>query len=111
VAGIPDQKIDHTTVLTAASKYPNVAEHYYEQKGITVDTIKLNGSDELAPLIGMADAIVDIVETGNTINETGPTIIEDLEPISTRLIINKSSITTKTREIQQIIKKLESVLE
>ncbi|HLR67366.1 ATP phosphoribosyltransferase [Virgibacillus alimentarius] len=111
VAGLPDQKIDHTTVLTVASKYPNVAEHYFEQKGITVDTIKLNGSVELAPLIGMADVIVDIVETGNTINENGLTIIEDMEPISTRLIVNKASFATKTKEIQQIIKKLESVLE
>jgi len=111
VAGFAGQQMDATSTLTVASKYPVVAEQFFKQKGIQVETIKLNGSVELAPLIGMADVIVDIVETGNTIFENGLTILEDMDPISTRLIVNKASFATKTKAIQQVIKKLEAVLE
>lgn len=111
VAGISAQAMETTSTLTVASKYPTVAERFFKQKGMTVETIKLNGSVELAPLIGMADVIVDIVETGNTIIENGLTILEDMDPISTRLIVNKASFATKTKEIQQVIKKLEAALE
>ncbi len=111
VAGFAGQQMDATSTLTVASKYPAVAEHFFKQKGIQVETIKLNGSVELAPLIGMADVIVDIVETGNTIFENGLTILEDMDPISTRLIVNKASFATKTKAIQQVIKKIEAALE
>jgi len=110
VAGFADQQMDATSTLTVASKYPAVAEQFFKQKGIQVETIKLNGSVELAPLIGMADVIVDIVETGNTIFENGLTILEDMDPISTRLIVNKASFATKTKAIQQVIKKIEAAL-
>jgi ATP phosphoribosyltransferase len=88
-----------------------VAEEFFRQKGVPAEMIKLNGSVELAPLIGMADVIVDIVETGNTLYENGLVILEDIHPISTGLIVNKASFATKTNTIRKFIDKLESVLE
>lgn len=112
VAGPKDHPpLDECEQLTVASKYPRVAKHFFKQKGIPVTTIKLNGSVELAPLIGMADVIVDIVETGNTIRENGLKVIEDIDDISTRLIVNKSSFATKTASIQKTIEQLKAGLE
>lgn len=112
VAGLQDQPpLDEAEKLTVASKYPRVAENFFRQKGIPITTIKLNGSVELAPLIGMADVIVDIVETGNTIRENGLKVMEDIDDISTRLIVNKSSFATKTASIQHIIDQLKAGLE
>lgn len=111
VAGFSGQQMEAAAPLTVASKYPSVAEQFFKRKGVPVEIIKLNGSVELAPLIGMADVIVDIVETGNTLYENGLTVLEEMDPISTRLIVNKASFATKTKAIQQIIKKLEAALE
>lgn len=111
VASLKDIQMTKGTSLKVASKYPKVAKNYFARKGITVETIKLNGSVELAPIINMADCIVDIVETGNTIKENGLTILDDVEHISTRLVVNKASFATKTNEIQQFIKQLKAVLE
>lgn len=111
VASLKKNPLNNKTNLIVASKYPNVANNFFKRKGIEVDTIKLNGSVELAPLIGMADVIVDIVETGNTIKENGLSIIEDIEEISTRLVVNKASFATKTEHIQQFINQLKAVLE
>ncbi|MEN2768777.1 ATP phosphoribosyltransferase [Ornithinibacillus xuwenensis] len=97
--------------LTVASKYPSVAANFFQKQGINTETIKLNGSVELAPLIGMADVIVDIVETGRTLRENGLVILEELEEISTRLITNKASFATKTEQIEGFIHKLQQVLE
>ena len=71
VAGFPDKQFSSSALLTVASKYPAVAKAYFDSKGIRIETIKLNGSIELAPLIGMADVIVDIVESGKTLKENG----------------------------------------
>ncbi|HLR80843.1 MAG TPA: ATP phosphoribosyltransferase [Bacillota bacterium] len=111
VAGLKKQPIRLTSNLTVASKYPAVAQKFFAQKNISVETIKLNGSVELAPLIGMADVIVDIVETGRTIKENGLKIIEEVDQISTRVIVNKASFATKTDAIQQFIEQLRSTLE
>jgi len=111
VASLKDIPMTKGTTIKVASKYPNVSKNYFARKGITVETIKLNGSVELAPIINMSDCIVDIVETGNTIKENGLTILDDVEHISTRLVVNKASFATKTSEIQQLIKQLKSVLE
>src|SRR5690625_1316542 len=97
--------------LTVASKYTNVAEQYFAQKNISIQTIKLNGSVELAPLIGMADVILDIVETGTTLKENGLKPLKIIEDISTRLIVNQASFATKTRQIQTIIEQLQIALE
>lgn len=111
VASLERQGLKYTSPLTVATKYPTVAENFFNRKGIVIDAIKLNGSVELAPLIGMADVIVDIVETGNTLKENGLSIIEDMDDISTRLVVNKASFATKTTQIQHFIAQIKSVLE
>lgn len=111
VASLKDIPLTKGTTIKVASKYPNVAKRYFERKGISVETIKLNGSVELAPIINMSDCIVDIVETGNTIKENGLTILDDVEHISTRLVVNKASFATKTDQIQDFIDQLKAVLE
>ncbi|OZU88996.1 ATP phosphoribosyltransferase [Virgibacillus indicus] len=110
VAG-KSQQLEEKQKLTIASKYPVIAIKHFQKKGQSIETVKLNGSVELAPLIGLADYIVDIVETGNTINENGLTIIEEIEDISTRLIVNKASFATKSENIRQFINSLKSGLE
>ncbi|WP_100012182.1 ATP phosphoribosyltransferase [Lentibacillus sediminis] len=97
--------------LTVASKYPAIAKNHFQKKGQSVETIKLNGSVELAPLIGLADVIVDIVETGTTLKENGLSIIEEIEEISTRLIVNKASFATKSEVIHPLIQQLQGALE
>lgn len=111
IASLKDIALTKGTTLKVASKYPNVAKKYFAKKGIQAETIKLNGSVELAPIIGLSDCILDIVETGNTIRENGLTILDDVEHISTRLVVNKASFATKTEEIQQFINELKAVLE
>ncbi len=111
VASLKDMPMTKGTSLKVASKYPNVAKKYFSRKGIPVETIKLNGSVELAPIIDMADCIVDIVETGSTIKENGLIILDNVEQISTRLVVNKASFATKTNEIQNFIDQLKAVLE
>ncbi|MBP2079340.1 ATP phosphoribosyltransferase [Oceanobacillus polygoni] len=111
VAGKEDYIPEKGQQLTIATKYPIIAQKHFEKKGEAIEIVKLNGSVELAPLIGLADLIVDIVETGNTLKENGLNVLEDIEPISTRLIVNKASFATKSVEVQQFISQLKSALE
>ncbi|MGM8365405.1 ATP phosphoribosyltransferase [Virgibacillus sp. W0181] len=111
VASLENDALKQASTLTVASKYPTVARNFFKRKGIAIEAIKLNGSVELAPLIGMADVIVDIVETGTTLKENGLAVIEDIEEISTRVVVNKASFATKTQSIQQIINQLKAILE
>jgi ATP phosphoribosyltransferase len=106
-----EQPLKQSQQLTIATKYPNIAKKHFDKKGQSIEVVKLNGSVELAPLIGLADYIVDIVETGNTLKENGLTVLEDMEQISTRLIVNKASFATKSAEVQQLISQLKSALE
>ena len=99
------------STVKVASKYPNVAKKYFSEKGINAETIKLNGSVELAPIIDMADYIVDIVETGNTIKENGLTILDEFEKISGRLVVNKASFATNTEDILAFVEQLKAELE
>ena len=110
VAGLKHQVINPNQKLKVASKYPKVAKDFYEKKGIFVETIKLNGSVELAPLIGLSDVIVDIVETGRTLKENGLEVIEDICDISARLIVNKASFKTKTDDIHYLINEMEKAI-
>ena len=111
VAGYDDSSLSDKQKWMVASKYPAVTKNYFQKRNQTIDTIKLNGSVELAPLIGLADCIVDIVETGTTLDENGLTILEEMETISTRLIVNKASFATKTTTIQDFINNLKETLE
>lgn len=111
IASLNKTEIEKGSAVKVASKYPNVTRNYFKKIGVPVEIIKLNGSVELAPIIGLADYILDIVETGNTIRENGLTIITDVDEISTRLIVNKASFATKTKEIRHLIERLKNVLE
>lgn len=95
------------TAKTIATKYPNVARAYFEGKGMDVRIIKIEGSVELAPLLGLSDAIVDIVETGSTLKANGLEVIDDMAPISARLIANIASLKLRKREIEQLIDQME----
>ncbi len=111
VASLSKHTIVKGDSLKVASKYTHVTEDYFKEQEVNVETIKLNGSVELAPLIDMADAIVDIVETGTTIKENGLTILNEITQISTRVVVNKASFATKTQAIQDFITKLKNVVE
>lgn len=87
---------------TIATKYPNVARNFFESKAMDVQVIKIEGSVELAPLLGLSDAIVDIVETGSTLKENGLEVIETVCPISARLIVNTASLKLRKREIEAL---------
>lgn len=89
-------------VKTVATKYPNVTRAYFEKKGIDVDIVKIEGSVELAPLVGLADGIVDIVETGTTLRENGLEVQRSVAPISARLIVNTVSMKLKQDRISEI---------
>ncbi len=90
-----------------ATKYPNVAHKFFEEKGMDVKIIKIEGSVELAPLLNLADAIVDIVETGTTLKENGLEVIEDIMPISARIIVNMASMKLRKDEIEGLLADLE----
>lgn len=90
-------------VKTVATKYPEVTRNFFENKGIDVDIVKIEGSVELAPLVGLSDGIVDIVETGTTLKENGLEVVEDVAPVSARLITNTVSIKLKQERILEIV--------
>ncbi len=94
-----------------ATKYPNVARKFFEAKGMDIKIVKIEGSVELAPLLSLADGIIDIVETGSTLKENGLEVYEDVAPISARLIVNTVSMKLHQQQIETIIQKMESVLE
>ena len=93
-----------------ATKYPNIAKKYFKSIGDDVEIIKLEGSVELAPIVGMTDGIVDIVETGDTLKANGLVVIDKICEISTRFIVNKVSMKYKADEIYKIIDKFEEVI-
>ena len=97
-------------VKTIATKYPNVSRSFFEKKGMDVDIVKIEGSVELAPLLELADGIVDIVETGTTLKENGLEVIEDVAPISARLIVNTVSLKMRQTEIESLIEKIQANL-
>ena len=102
VAGKKDFFDDNTKTLKVATKFVNIAKKYYQSKCRDIDIINLNGSIEIAPILGLSDVIVDIVETGTTLKENDLEVKEEIVPISARLIANKSSFKFKTEEIEKI---------
>ena len=92
--------------LRVATKFSRIAKHYYDSMGRDIDIIHLNGSIELAPIVGLSDVIVDIVETGTTLRENDLEIIETILPISARLIANRSSFKFKTEQIERLTREL-----
>ena len=110
VAAKTDFREDVTRPLRVATKFPNIARSYYESKNREIEIIKLYGSIELAPIVGLSDVIVDIVETGKTLRENGLEVRETIVPISARLIANKSSFMFKEDEILRIKDRIREVV-
>jgi ATP phosphoribosyltransferase len=100
---------DNPTVRIA-TKYPHITMDYYNARGIPVEIISLSGSIELAPLIGLSDRIVDVVETGRTLKENGLEILEVIAESSARLLINRAGYQTKRNEVRELIQALEKVI-
>ncbi len=96
--------LTHHELIRVATKYPNIAKDYfYNRKHQTVEIIKLNGSIELAPIVGLSEVIVDIVETGSTLRENGLTVLEEICPLSARMVVNQVSMKMEQERIQKII--------
>lgn len=100
-------KIGHIKIGT---KYPTVAGEYFKKKGMDVEIIKIEGSVELAPILGLCDAIVDIMETGTTLKENGLIVYDTICDISARVIVNKASFKLKKTEIESFIKRIKAIL-
>ncbi len=99
------------TSRTIATKYPNVARNYFESKAMDIRFIKIEGSVELAPLLGLSDAIVDIVETGTTLKENGLEVVDTICDISARLIVNTASLKLRKAEIEELVAQMEQAKE
>ncbi|MBE5926929.1 MAG: ATP phosphoribosyltransferase [Lachnospiraceae bacterium] len=103
--------LKHHEMIRVASKYPRIAKDYfYNKKHQTVEIIKLNGSVELAPLVGLSEVIVDIVETGSTLRENGLEVLEEICPLSARMVVNQVSMKMENERIMKLIKELKEVL-
>lgn len=109
VAGLPDTKMNDVAPKIA-TKYPNIAAAYFREQGEQVEIIKLNGSIELAPLIGLSDRIVDIVSTGRTLKENGLVEYETITAVTSRLIVNRVSYRIKDERISELIQRLNEVI-
>ena len=113
VAGPPEAEelLKHHAMIRVASKYPNIArDYFYNRKRQTVDIIKLNGSVELGPIVELSDVIVDIVETGSTLKANRLKVLEEVLPISARMIVNPVSMQMKTERIREMIDRVRDCL-
>lgn len=113
VAGPKEAKelLQHGELIRVATKYPNIAKDYfYNKKHQTVEIIKLNGSIELAPIVGLSEVIVDIVETGSTLKENGLEVLEEISPLSARMVVNQVSMKMEHERITGLINALREVL-
>ena len=110
VAGPADFRDDPARTLRVATKFPNIAKSYYSSQSRQIDIIKLNGSIELAPIVGLSDVIVDIVETGKTLEENGLAPLQEIVPISARLIANKARAKFRDEEIRTLCARVSRML-
>ncbi len=113
VAGPASAKelLQKNEIIRVASKYPKIAKDYfYNKKHQTVEIVKLNGSVELAPIVGLSEVIVDIVETGSTLKENGLEVLEEICPLSARVVVNEASMKLQRERITKIIKDLKQAL-
>ena len=103
--------LQHNQLIRVATKYPNIAKDYfYNKKHQTVEIIKLNGSIELAPIVGLSEVIVDIVETGSTLKENGLKVLEEVCPLSARMVVNQVSMKMENERISELIRVLKAQL-
>ena len=112
LASLPETDFDAPVYKTRVigTKYPNVTRNWFAKRGEEVETVKIEGSVELAPILGLADGIVDIVETGTTLKENGLVIKKEVAPVSARLIVNLAGMKMKKREILGFIEKIQETL-
>ncbi len=110
VCGLPGTKLNHINNIRVATKYPAIAKEYFErQKGQTIEIIKLHGSIELAPLVGLSEVIVDIVESGKTLKENGLTVLEEICDLSARFVVNRVSMKMERQRIEALMKKVKEI--
>lgn len=110
VAGVKGERVyKKDEILRVATKYPRISKKYFDERGQKIKLIKLNGSVELAPLVGLSDVIVDLVETGKTLKANGLEVIEDMFEVSAKLICNRVSYRFKFDRINDLIKCLEEM--
>ena len=103
--------LKHHEQIRVASKYPNIArDYFYNRKHQTVEIIKLNGSVELSPIVGLSEVIVDIVETGSTLKENGLTVLEEICPVSARMVVNRVSMKRESERIGDIISRMKALV-
>ena len=103
--------LQNNQFFRVATKYPNIAKDYfYNKKHQTVEIIKLNGSIELAPIVGLSEVIVDIVETGSTLRENGLNVLEEVCPLSARMVVNQVSMKMEDERIRNLIRDLRNVI-
>ena len=103
--------LENNQLIRVATKYPNIAKDYFfNRKHQTVDLIKLNGSIELAPIVGLSEVICDIVETGSTLRENGLTVLEEVCPLSARMVVNQVSMKMENERITKLISDLKNVI-
>ena len=103
--------LKHHEQIRVATKYPHIAKDYfYNKKHQTVEIIKLNGSIELAPIVGLSEVICDIVETGTTLRENGLTVLEEVCPLSARVVVNQVSMKMENERITKLIRSLKTVI-
>lgn len=113
VAGYKEiqDKLDNSMDLVVATKYPNIAkEYFYQKKHQTIEIVKLHGSVELAPIVGLSDVIVDIVETGSTLKANGLEVLADICPVSARVVVNRVSMKLQHEKIAEIIEGLKKLV-
>jgi len=110
IAGPVDFKENFDRPLIVATKYLNVAKNYFDSINRDVELIKLNGSIEIAPILGLSDVIMDIVETGTTLKENNLKVLTNIEDISARFVVNKSSYRFKNKKIEEIVNKIKEIL-
>lgn len=113
VAGEPHKKelLESGKTVRVATKYPRIAKEYFEGQNRSVEIVKLNGSVELGPIVGLSDVIVDIVESGATLKENGLMVLEEIMPLSARIIVNTASMKVKHEEVYNLLEKLKKALE
>ena len=111
VAGIKGTRLTTDKTLRVATKFPNIAREYFRRQSMEIEIIKLHGSVELAPIVGLSEVIVDIVETGTTLKENGLMVLEEICPLSARVVVNQVSMKMENERIRKLIEDLRGVLQ
>jgi ATP phosphoribosyltransferase len=110
VAGPANKEVSYRGNIHVATKYPRTAARFFKGKNAHVHIVKLEGSVEIAPLLGLADVIVDLVETGRTLRENGMRVIEEVSPVSAKLIVNRTAMKIKAQQVNNLISQFDRVV-